>query len=84
MFARSTALRLKPNCLVAFTRTFQEEVLPILMQEVGFQEEITFPTSATCEVTHGSQWRSPGIGLGCDYLEHSSGGQRCRLMVMLC
>ena len=47
MFARSIAFRLKPNCLAAFTRNFEENVLPILMQEVGFQEEITFPTSPT-------------------------------------
>jgi hypothetical protein len=47
MFARSTAFRLKPNCLAAFTRAFEDEVLPILMQEAGFQEEITFPTSPT-------------------------------------
>ena len=31
MFARSIAFRLKPHCLAAFTRTFEDEVLPILM-----------------------------------------------------
>jgi len=47
MFARSIAFRLKPHCLAAFTRTFEDEVLPILMQEAGLHEAITFPTSPT-------------------------------------
>lgn len=47
MFARSIAFRLKPNCLAEFTRTFENEVLPILMQQAGFHEEVTFPTSPT-------------------------------------
>ena len=47
MFARSIAFRLKPTCLAAFTRTFEDEFLPILMQEAGFQQEITFPSSPT-------------------------------------
>ena len=47
MFARSIAFRLKPDCLAEFTRTFENEVLLVLMQQTGFHEEITFPTSPT-------------------------------------
>src|SRR5690349_20565251 len=47
MFARNVALRLKPNTLGEFTRTFDNEVLPILRKQTGFQDEITFSTAPT-------------------------------------
>jgi hypothetical protein len=39
--------RLKPDSLAEFTKSFENEVLPILLNQTGFQEEITFPTSPT-------------------------------------
>lgn len=47
MFARNVAIRLKPNSLAEFTRTFDNEVLPILRRQIGFQDEIMFSTSPT-------------------------------------
>lgn len=47
MFARNVAIRLKPNSLAEFTRTFDNEVLPILRRQTGFQDEIMFSTSPT-------------------------------------
>jgi heme-degrading monooxygenase HmoA len=47
MFARNIAIRLKPNSLSEFTRIFDNEVLPILRKQTGFQDEITFSTSPT-------------------------------------
>ena len=47
MFARNIAIRLKPNSLAEFTRLFDNEVLPILRKQTGFQDEITFSTTPT-------------------------------------
>ena len=47
MFARNVAVHLKPNTLGEFTRIFDNEVLPILRKQTGFQDEIAFSTSPT-------------------------------------
>jgi hypothetical protein len=41
MFARSISIRLKPNSIVAFTKLIEEETLPLLRKQKGFQDEIT-------------------------------------------
>jgi hypothetical protein len=40
MFARNVSLRLKPNTLPMFTKTFEKHVLPLLQKQPGFQDEI--------------------------------------------
>jgi heme-degrading monooxygenase HmoA len=45
MFARNLAIHLKPNSLTEFTRIFDNEVLPMLRKQTGFQDEIAFSTS---------------------------------------
>jgi hypothetical protein len=47
MFARNVAIRLKTNSLGEFTRIFDNEVLPILRKQLGFQDEIILSTSPT-------------------------------------
>lgn len=47
MFARNVAIHLKPNALGECTRIFDNEVLPILRKQTGFQDEITFSTTPT-------------------------------------
>jgi hypothetical protein len=47
MFARNVAVRLKPNSMDEFTRVFENDVLPILQKQTGFQDEITISTSPT-------------------------------------
>jgi len=42
MFARSVSIHLKPNSVAEFTRTLDQEVIPILRKQKGFQDEITF------------------------------------------
>ena len=44
MFARNIALRLKPNPLAEFTQNLDNEVIPMLRKQKGFQDEITFCT----------------------------------------
>ena len=37
MFARSVTIRLKPNSVIEFNRTFEKEVLPLLQKQRGFR-----------------------------------------------
>jgi len=41
MFTRNVSMRLKPNSVQEFTRTFETEVLPLLRKQNGFKDEIT-------------------------------------------
>jgi heme-degrading monooxygenase HmoA len=59
MLVRNLAIHLKPNTLGEFTRIFDNEVLPILRKQPGFQDEIIFPTTLTdTNVTALSLWDS--------------------------
>jgi len=42
MVARNVTMHLKPNSVAQFTQTFQKEILPLLLKQKGFQDEITF------------------------------------------
>jgi hypothetical protein len=42
MFARSISIRLKPNSVAGFTRLIEDESLPVLRKQKGFQDERTF------------------------------------------
>ena len=41
MFARSVSIRLKPHSVAAFTKLIEDEILPLLRKQKGFQDEIT-------------------------------------------
>ena len=56
MYARNVALRLKPNMLNDFTKTFDSNVLPILRKQKGFQDEITFAIPGGTDVVAISLW----------------------------
>ena len=56
MFARNVSLRLKPNRLSEFTRTFDNDVIPMLRKQNGFQDEITFAIPGGLDVTAISLW----------------------------
>jgi hypothetical protein len=42
MFARKVQMHLKANSVVEFTRRLENDVLPLLRKQKGFQDEITF------------------------------------------
>ena len=42
MIARNVTMHLKPNSTAEFTQTFQKEIIPLLRQQKGFQDQITF------------------------------------------
>ena len=42
MYARNVTLHLKPNSTSDFTKTLELEILPLLRNQTGFKDEITF------------------------------------------
>ena len=58
MFARNVTLHLKANTAADFTRTLENDVLPILRKQTGFKDEITFLTPAGTEAVAISLWEN--------------------------
>jgi hypothetical protein len=56
MFARSISIRLKPNSVAEFTRLIENEALPVLRQQKGFQDELTFVAPGGAEAFGISLW----------------------------
>ncbi len=58
MFARNVSIHLKSNVLSDYTRTFQNDVLPLLRKQKGFKDEITFAGPGGIDVTAISLWEN--------------------------
>jgi hypothetical protein len=56
MFARKVSLRLKFNSTELFTRAIDNEVIPLLRKQKGFQDEITFIVPGGQEAIAISLW----------------------------
>ena len=56
MFARSVSIHLKPNSVAEFTRTLDQEIIPVLRKQKGFQDEITFVAPNGTEAVGISLW----------------------------
>jgi hypothetical protein len=42
MFARKVLVHLKPNSVAEFTQRLENDILPLLRKQTGFQDEVTF------------------------------------------
>jgi hypothetical protein len=58
MFARTISMRLKPNGVAAFNRTLENEILPLLQKQKGFQDELVLVSSNGTEAVGISLWVS--------------------------
>ena len=58
MFARTVSIHLKSNMLSDYTRTFENEILPLLRKQNGFRDEITFAGPGGVDVTAISLWEN--------------------------
>ncbi|HLW55408.1 MAG TPA: hypothetical protein VKW06_21445 [Candidatus Angelobacter sp.] len=56
MFARRLSIHLKPNTLAEFTRTVENDIVPLLRKQPGFQDEITFAAPESNNVLAISLW----------------------------
>jgi heme-degrading monooxygenase HmoA len=56
MFARKVSLQMKPNSVAEFTQTLEKEIIPMLRQQPGFQDEIVFVVPGGTEAVSVSVW----------------------------
>jgi heme-degrading monooxygenase HmoA len=56
MFARNVSMYLKPNSSAAFTRQIENETIPALRKQAGFQGELTLLASGGTEAVAISLW----------------------------
>jgi hypothetical protein len=56
MFSRSVTMHLKPRSVEEFTRTIENEVLPVLRKQKGFHDELTFVVADGTEALGISLW----------------------------
>jgi hypothetical protein len=56
MFARNVSIHLKPNSSVGFTKQIENEVVPTLRKQAGFQGELTFLVMGGAEAVAISLW----------------------------
>jgi hypothetical protein len=56
MFARNVSIRLKPNSSAAFTKQIEDETIPTLRKQTGFQGELTFLVPGGTEAVAISLW----------------------------
>jgi hypothetical protein len=58
MFARNVSFYLKSNSHSDYTRTFENDILPLLRKQKGFKDEITFSNPGSLDVITISLWES--------------------------
>src|SRR5450631_1542919 len=58
MFARYVSFRLKSNTHSDYTRTLENDILPLLRKQKGFQEEITLSNPGSQDAIAISLWDS--------------------------
>jgi hypothetical protein len=56
MFARNVSIHLKSNMLSDYTRAFENDTLPLLRKQKGFQDEITLSNPGSVDVIAISLW----------------------------
>ena len=56
MYAHRVSVHLKPNSTAAFTQRLEQQVIPMLRKQKGFQDEITFVGPAGTEAFGVSLW----------------------------
>ena len=56
MFARRISIHLKPNTLAEFTKAVENDIVPLLRKQTGFQDEITFALPESNKVLAISLW----------------------------
>ena len=56
MYARNVSFRLKSNMQSDYTRTFENQILPLLRKQRGFKDEITFSNPGSQDAVAISLW----------------------------
>jgi hypothetical protein len=60
MFGRNVSFHLKSNMLSDYTRTLENEILPLLRKQKGFKDEITLSNPGSQDAISISLWENKG------------------------
>jgi hypothetical protein len=58
MFARNVSIHLKSNMLSDYTRSFENDILPLLRKQKGFRDEITLSNPSSLDAIAISLWET--------------------------
>ena len=58
MYARNISFRLKPNMQSDYTRTFENQIIPLLRKQKGFKDEITLTNPGSQDAVSISLWEN--------------------------
>jgi hypothetical protein len=58
MYARNVSFRLKSNMQSDYTRTFENQVLPLLRKQKGFKDEITLSNPGSQDAVAITLWEN--------------------------
>jgi len=58
MYARNVSFRLKSNMQSDYTRTFENQILPLLRKQKGFKDEITLCNPGSQDAVAISLWEN--------------------------
>src|ERR1019366_1463391 len=58
MYARNVSFRLKSNMQSDYTRTFENQILPLLQKQKGFKDEITLCNPGSADAISISLWEN--------------------------
>ena len=56
MYTRNVSMKLKADCAPEFTRTLEQEIIPMLRKQKGFRDEITLVAPERHEIVAISFW----------------------------
>ncbi len=56
MFTRKVSIHLKPEKLAEFTKTLEQQIIPLLRKQQGFKDEIAFAVPGSRDVLAISLW----------------------------
>jgi len=59
MFARQVCLKLRPGRAIEYSRMLENEIIPILREQKGFSDEISFVSGERSEAVAISLWDAP-------------------------
>jgi hypothetical protein len=58
MYARNVSFRLKSNMQSDYTRTFENQILPLLRKQKGFKDEITLTNPSSQDAVAITLWET--------------------------
>jgi hypothetical protein len=58
MYARNVSFRLKSNMQSDYSRTFENQILPLLRKQKGFKDEITMSNPGSVDAVSVSLWEN--------------------------